>query len=69
MTAIHAPPIGSRAMPTSTVSRTVATTTRDAAVTSIAPVTSRAEPNLERTRGITTAPPTAPSPTMPSSNP
>ena len=38
-------------------------------MTTIAPVTSRAEPTAARTRGMTSAPATAPMPTMPSSRP
>ena len=38
-------------------------------MTTIAPVTSRADPTFARTRGMTTAPATAPIPTMPSSRP
>ena len=56
-------------MPTSTALPTVATTTMAAAVTTIAPVTSRAEPTRARSRGMTSAPATAPIPTMPSSSP
>ena len=56
-------------MPTSTVLLTVATTTMATAVTTIAPVTNRAEPTLARSRGMTSAPATAPIPTMPSSSP
>jgi len=56
-------------MPTSTALPAVATTAVAAAVTSIAPETSRAEPTRFRNPGMTTAPATAPIPTMPSSSP
>jgi len=69
MTAIHEPPTGRRASPTSTGLLTVAITPMAAAVTSMAPVTSRAEPARARRRGITKAPATAPIPTMPSRRP
>ena len=48
---------------------TVAITAMATAVTTMAPVTNRAEPTLARSRGMTIAPATAPVPTIPSSNP
>jgi hypothetical protein len=47
----------------------VPTTTIAAAVTTIAPETSRAEPTFAHSRGMTTAPATAPIPTIPSIRP